>query len=222
MRSLLRMSSTLLAVCIVLVIATPTAMAVDEIVVDAGSDKLVKVKEQVIFNDACILEPVPLDPDRTYSFRWDFDDTLDMDQDGIPDNDGESHEQVTYWRYNLPGIYYVTLTVTDSILVAKDTIVVKVVENYPPDLFLEGDHVAVVGVPIQLNVTADDRDDKVASLIWEWDLGDGCQSEMAGPLIHTYHTLGQVSVWVRVADPSGNVVATSFNVTVVDVLAIIL
>ena len=98
MRSLLRTSFTLLAVCIILVIATPTAMAVDELSVDAGSDKLIKIKDQAVFNDACILEPVPLDPDRTYSFRWDFDDTLDIDLDGILDNDGESHEQVTSWR----------------------------------------------------------------------------------------------------------------------------
>ena len=216
MRSLLRTSFTLLAVCIILVIATPTAMAVDELSVDAGSDKLIKIKDQAVFNDACILEPVPLDPDRTYSFRWDFDDTLDIDLDGILDNDGESHEQVTSWRYHLPGIYYVTLTVTDGILVAKDTIVVKVVENYSPDLLVEGDHVAAMGVPIELNVTADDRDDKVDSLMWEWDLGDGTQSQLDGPLIHTYQKLGEVCVWVRVADPSGNVVAISFNVTVVD------
>lgn len=216
MSSLLQTSSTLLAVCIILVIATPTAKAVDELVVDAGSDKLVKAKEQVIFNDACILEPVPLDPDRTYSFRWDFDDTIDVDQDGSTDNDGESHEQYTSRRYQRPGIYYVTLTVTDGILFSKDTCIVKVVENYPPDLLVEGDHLATMGVPIQLKVTADDRDDKVDSLMWEWDLGDGGRSEMEGPLFHTYHKLGDVCVWVRVADPSGNVVETSFNVTVVD------
>ncbi|MCK5415733.1 MAG: PKD domain-containing protein [Thermoplasmata archaeon] len=216
MHSLLRTSSTLLAVYIIIVIATPTAMAADELELHAGNDKVIKVSEQVYFNEATIIKPDPRDPDRTYSFRWDFDDTLDVNMDGITDNDGESHEQFTSWRYNLPGIYDVTLTVTDSINVAKDTIEVKVVENYPPDLFVEGDHVTAMGVPIQLNVTANDLDDEVDSLMWEWDLGDGCQSEMAGPLIHTYHKLGELQVWVRVADPSGDQVATSFNVTVVD------
>jgi PKD repeat protein len=190
--------------------------AAEELEVFAGQDKVVKKGMSLDLNDAQVIKPVPPDPERTYTFRWDFDDQLDVDLDGVRDNDGESHERFAEWRYHRTGVYVVTLTVADGIHVAKDTLTVTVMENYPPRLLVHGDHLACMGVPTRLNVTAIDVDDGAEELVWEWDTGDGGRSGDAGPITYTYEEMGTFTVRVVVEDPSGNDAWANFNVTVID------
>ena len=216
MRSPRWFTSTLVMVSLLIVLTAPSMEAAEELEVFAGQDKVVKEGMNLDFNDAQIIKPVPLDPERTYTFRWDFDDELDVDLDGVKDNDGESHERFTKWRYHRPGVYVVTLTVTDGIWVAKDTLTVTVVENYPPKLLVHGDHLACMGVPTRLNVTAIDVDDGTDELVWEWYMGDDGRSKDAGPITYTYEEMGTFMVRVVVMDPSGNDAWANFNVTVID------
>lgn len=182
----------------------------------AGQDKVVKVGTPLSFNDAELIKPDPPDPERTYTFRWDFDDMVDMDLDSIRDNDGQSHDRYTEWTYHRTGVFVVTLTVSDGIHVAKETLTVTVIENFPPTLLVSGDHMACVGMPTKLSVTAVDIDDDVELLRWEWNMGDGGRSEERGPVTYTYEEMGVFTVHVVVTDPSGNDAHASYNVTVID------
>lgn len=216
MRSPRWFTSTLVLISLLMVLSAPSMEAAEELVVFAGPDKVVKEGMSLDFNDAQVIKPVPLDPERTYTFRWDFDNQIDVDLDGGKDNDGESHEQFTKWRYHRTGVYVVTLTVTDGTLVDKDTLTVTVVENYPPKLLVHGDHMACVGVPTRLNVTAIDVDDGPDELVWEWNTGDGGRSKDVGPITYTYEEMGTFLVRVVVMDPSGKDAWANFNVTVID------
>ena len=91
-----------------------------ELIVDAGPD-LGSWDVTVVFSDTTIISPDPLDPNRTYTFSWDFDDKVDVDSDGIFDNDNETTGQFLEWVFNDAGYHVVTCTLTDGFRKAKDT-----------------------------------------------------------------------------------------------------
>jgi PKD repeat protein len=201
--------------CLTAVIVVQQVSAADELEIFAGQDKNSIVNRQLRFNDAEIIKPDPPDPVREYTFSWDFDDRLDLDLDGIRNNDGESLDRYTTWAYDTPGIYIVTLTVSDGTNVVLDTLQVTVREDEPPYLQVEPYQVAPYGIPYQLEVTA--HDDAVEDLAWEWDLGDGGLSTEPAPLTHTYGQLGELEVIIKVVDLAGNEASARFTVDVVDV-----
>ncbi len=194
---------------------TPLVSAADELEIFAGQDKNSIVNREMRFNDPAIIKPDPLDPEKDYTFSWDFDDRVDLDLDGKRNNDGESFDRYPTWVYDVPGIYIVTLTVSDGTNVVMDTLQVTVREDEPPYLQVEPYQVVPYGIPCQLNVTA--HDDAVEDLIWEWNLGDGGRSTEPAPLTHTYEQLGELDVTVHVIDLAGNEASAMFTVDVVDV-----
>ncbi len=123
----------LLFLGVTLVVASE-ASAADELEIFAGQDKIVRVNTPLEFNDAEIIKPNPLDPERTYTFSWDFDNKKDISLDGVNDNDGESNERFTEWTYHLSGTFIVTLTVGDGFKTVKDTLKVTVNANEPPTI----------------------------------------------------------------------------------------
>jgi len=201
---------------VILVCASSHVQSATELEIFAGQDKTCKVNDNVPFSDARIIKPNPLDPERTYIFQWDFDDRVDSDQDGSKDNDVEREGQFTSWRFTHAGTFFVTLWVYDGIYVAKDTLQVTVLENHPPVLEAAPFQIAPLGIPYEYNVTVSDADDELSSLSWSWVLDDGYSSKSPPPLEHAYEMLGEYHVTVRVTDPSGNVVGTTFQVDVVD------
>jgi PKD repeat protein len=201
--------------CLSAVIVLQHVSAAEELEIFAGQDKNGIEKKQLWFNDADIIKPDPPNPERDYTFSWDFDDRLDLDLDGKRNNDGESLDRYPTWVYDAPGIYIVTLTVSDGTNVVMDTLQVTVREDEPPYLQVEPYQVAPYGIPHQLEVTA--HDDAVEDLVWEWDLGDGGLSREPAPLTHTYEQLGEMEVTVRVIDLAGNEASATFTVDVVDV-----
>jgi PKD repeat protein len=210
---------TVLIVVLILSAVLPSspAAAAGELTVFAGQDKTWCVNREYDINDAQIITPSPLDPEKSYSFSWDFDDRVDSDLDGIKYNDGESNEQYTSWVYHKAGTYTITLTVFDGTDVARDTLIVTVHEDLPPILQVEPYQMAPYGIPYQLDVVAEDDVDPVEDLRWEWVLGDGQTSMEPSPLNHTYGRLGEMNVTVFVFDRGGNEASFRFIVEVVDV-----
>lgn len=210
-----RVEALFVLLCLLTVLAFPHVSSSGDLEIFAGQDKNSIVNRPLRFNDPQIIKPDPLDPERDYTFSWDFDDRLDLDQDGFRNNDGESLERYPTWIFDTPGIYIVTLTVSDGTLEAMDTLQVTVREDVSPFLQVEPYQVVPYGIPYQLNVTA--HDDAVEDLIWEWDLGDGERSREPAPLTHTYEQLGELKVTVNVVDLAGNEASAMFTVDVVDV-----
>jgi len=88
-------------------------------------------EDDLVYFDAYIVKPDPIDPNTTYTFSWDFDDTTDVDLDGVFDNDNETMGKYTinesgvqhlYWSFSEPGRYNVTCTLTDGTRIVKDVI----------------------------------------------------------------------------------------------------
>lgn len=209
--------STIFAVLFLLMLVAPPCAAEQQFLeIYAGDDKVIKVGELLGFTDARIVSPAPLDPDLSYSFRWDFDDSVDVNLDSDTTNDGESHERATSWRYHIMGRYTVTLSVSDGTRNARDTLAITVVDNYPPVIVTEVDVTAPIGKPYLLNVTASDRDHDTSDLKWEWQFGDGTMSRSSGPYNHTYEELGTHLVTVKVLDPENAMTQTTISVMVVD------
>ncbi len=211
-----RLMTTMVIALLVIPLDIQCVEGTDDLEVFAGSDMVVKQGQRLYFNEARIVRPEIRDPDQTYTFRWDFSDMIDLNRDGIMDNDNESYEQYTWWRFHDVGEYVVTLTLSNGVQVAKDTVVIEVVENLPPVLSLPADHHACVGEPTRLNVTASDPDDDLATLMWEWRLGDERISVERGPITHTFEDPGLYDVTVLVWDDFGNQVTGEFTVTVID------
>lgn len=130
----------------------------DELEIYAGDDKLADVNEPVEFNDAMIVSPSPLNSSCTYAFYWDFDDMLDMNLDGIRDNDNDSGERYPEYTYHdpLPRVHVVTLTVREtdgtSERVAKDTLKVIIDTPWIDELRTNGD-TFLLQEPIHVSLT---------------------------------------------------------------------
>ncbi len=116
----------MLAIALLGIIVLGGAQAASDLEIFAGQDKTTYEHFPLGFNDAQIIKPHPRDPERTYSFHWDFDSSTDSDQDGVRDNDNQSRGQYTRWTYQVRGKYLVTLTVGDGEIYAKSTLVVTV------------------------------------------------------------------------------------------------
>lgn len=195
----------LLILGVTLVVASAVSAA-DELEIFAGQDKTVRVNTPLEFNDAEIIKPNPLDPERTYTFSWDFDNKKNTDLDTPPifDNDAESNERFTEWTYHIPGVYIVTLTVEDGFNTVKDTLQVTVKANEPPDIHVNSTESAFKDVEHIFYGDATDDNAPPHLLRWHWEFGDGESSDDAPPVRHVYGSVRGYQVKVRVTDPDND------------------
>jgi len=193
----------LLFLGVTLVVATEVSAA-EDLEIFAGQDKIVRVNTPLEFNDADIIKPNPLDEERTYTFSWDFDNKKDLNLDLIKDNDAESNERYTEWTYHLSGTYIVTLTVEDGFKTVKDTLKVTVNANTPPTITINDTQQAFKDV--EHIFYGDATDDNALShlLRWHWEFGDGESSDDAPAVRHTYGSVRNFQVKVRVTDPDND------------------
>jgi PKD repeat protein len=193
-----------LVTILILAVLTFGTSAAEELEIFAGQDKTQRVEVTVEFNDARIVTPDPLPPELTYYFSWDFNANTDADLDGSTTNDPDSNTRFTENKYNIPGVYVVTLTVTDSAGgKATDTLQVTIVENQPPEISAPDSITAYVDVEQEFHVTAIDDFNPPHLLRWEWDFNDGSKSNDAPPVTHTYNSERSYHVRVRVIDQDG-------------------
>lgn len=124
------------------------------------------------------------------TYFWDFGDG------GMGDGVETTH------IYDAPGIYTVSLTVSDgefeSPIATTTADVFTPPENRPPEADAGGPYDALVGEPVTLDGTGSfDPDEDVLSYLW--DFGDGMMGD--GPMpMHTYVETGRYIVTLVVSD----------------------
>jgi len=205
----------ILVIALAIFVASEVAAA-EDLEIFAGQDKNGRVNVAVDFNDARIIKPDPLDPERTYTFSWDFDAATDSNLDGDKINDAQSYEQFTQWTYTKPGKFLVTLTVTDGFNTARSTLNVNIRENQPPDIFVNETEQVYKEVEHTFYADAVDDNAQPHLLRWRWEFGDGTSSDDPPPVTHTFMAARVYEVKVRVTDPENAVSEETILVNVVE------
>ncbi|MCK4970282.1 MAG: hypothetical protein KAS77_07140, partial [Thermoplasmata archaeon] len=188
--------------------------AADELEIFAGQDKPGRVNDP--FNDAEIINPKPLNPERTYTFSWDFDSDWDSNLDGIKDNDGQSFDQFVEWTFFKPGKFLVTLTVDDGFTVAKATLFATIEENAPPTIYATDSETVFRDVEHIFYANATDDNAQPHLLRWHWEFGDGSSSDDPPPVAQTFVATRVYEVKIRVTDPEAAVAEHSILVQVTE------
>jgi PKD repeat protein len=196
------------------VIVAAEAAAADELEIFAGQDKTGRVNAKVQFNDAQIIKPDPPNPERTYTFSWDFDSEWDSNLDGVKDNDGQSFDRFTEWTFFKAGKFLVTLTVDDGVTTAKSTLFATIQENQAPDIFANESESSFREVEHIFYADAVDDNAQSHLLRWHWEFGDGSSSDDPPPVAHTFMATRVYEVKIRVTDPENAVAEHSILVSV--------
>ena len=172
-------------------------------IAEAGKDQM--VTHSVVSFDGSV--STDASDGEIVEYEWDFGDGRRAEG-----------EQVSH-VYRTPGVYRVTLTVTDdsgtSTKQASDTLVVtvnhKVVADAGPD------RLTVPGEALQFDSSGSfDPDGQVTA--YHWDFGDGRTSDEAAPA-HTFAEPGIYTVRLSVSDDSGHEAAMGYDDAVVTVNA---
>lgn len=198
------------------IIVTSEAAAADELEIFAGQDKTGRVNDPVQFNDAQVIKPDPPNPERTYTFSWDFDSEFDSNLDGIPWNDGQSFDRYTEWTYHKPGKFLVTLTVDDGFNTATSTLYATIKENQPPEIFANDTQSVFREVEYVFYADAVDDNAQPHLLRWRWEFGDGTSSDDPPPVAHTFMATRVYEVKIRVTDPENAVAEHTILVSVTE------
>lgn len=167
--------------------------------------------DAVAFDASCSTDP----DGQILLYEWDFDD------DGLTDATGMA---VTH-SFPTPGVYPVTLTVTDNDgAVDAQTQGVPVSaggvggDNQPPEpdfsiSFAEGDEANIGEVVTFQSDGSSDPDGSIVSYEWDYD-DDGLYDSTGTTASHVYHTGGAKIVTLRATDDDG---AAGFKTRVVSV-----
>ncbi|MEW6070067.1 MAG: PKD domain-containing protein, partial [Candidatus Thermoplasmatota archaeon] len=128
-------------------------------IANAGPDQYVYVHQIVQFNGSASFDP----DGNIANYTWNFND---------PYNQTPGYGATPMHIYTHPGIYTVTLTVTDDKgAKAMDICLVYVYNNLPPEVDPGTDQIRPFGYPVNFYATAKDSDDRIVKM--EWDYGDG-------------------------------------------------
>ena len=162
-----------------------------------------------------------VDPEGTFplSYRWDFDDKVDSNLDGIPWNDADSTLQSPTHTYNVAGTYNVTLRVSENggeWFTQKKTAVtildptsqpvqVKGMAYGPTDPATTDPAVTFIASAV---------DPTGGTLTYSWNFGDG-GTGTGNPVSHTYASAGTRTVSVRAQGAS----SYADSSTIVNVIA---
>lgn len=163
------------------------------------------------------LDPLEVDVDATAS--TDSDGTIasyDWEWgDGSPDGSGVTASHT----YNDPGVYALTLTVTDDDAATETftrTIYVTDV-NVPPDAAFSADPTSG-NPPVTVDVDASastDSDGTIVSYSWDW--GDGTPDGSGEITSHEYTAVGNYLITLTVVDDDGAVDYATTNISVTNV-----
>ena len=120
-------------------------------------------------------------------------------------------EKPTY-TFNTPGVYTVTLNVTDGAgNWATDTVIITVLDTTKPVANAGQDRTVNVGTTVAFD--AGDSTDNVGIVSYEWDFGDGTTGTGV-TTSHVYSTPNNYTVKLTVKDAAGNTATHSITVTV--------
>src|SRR5882672_3411755 len=143
------------------------------------------------------------------TFEWDFNEL-----DGLTPG-GDKQGPVVNWTYYSPGVFNITLIVSDgnasdagrtSAIVLPDNGTIIPGVNIPPVAVAQGDQLGTIDVPMQFNANRSfDLDGDPMTFTWDFDSRDGTTRVQAtGQVVSwTYHVAGEYNVTLTATDTQG-------------------
>ena len=118
------------------------------------------------------------------------------------------------YTFEIPGVYTVTLNVTDAEgHFTTDTVVITVRDMTPPLIEIGNYATVIENAPV--NFDASGSYDNVGIIDYQWDFGDGTFENSTIPsVIHSYTKPGVYTAMLTVVDESGNANSASISVVV--------
>jgi PKD repeat protein len=176
-----------------------TVRDITEPIANAGDDQVVHEDVAVAFDGSASTDNVGI-----ISYVWTFTDGTLQTLFGVNPS----------YTFETPGVYTVTLNVTDAEgHFTTDTVVITVRDVTPPLIEIGNYATVVENAPV--NFDASGSYDNVGIIDYQWDFGDGTFENSTIPsVIHTYTKPGVYTVILTVVDETGNVNSASISIVV--------
>jgi PKD repeat protein len=169
-------------------------------VADAGPDQTVDEDTQVILDGSGSWDNIGIT-----NYTWTF---TDVTPQILTSTDLSSLQ----YNFSTPGVYNITLIVTDAAANWKtDTVVITVLDVTDPMANAGSDQ--TVKVNTQIAFDADESSDNVGIVNYEWNFGEGT-TETSVTTTHTYTEAGTYTVTLIVIDEAGNSDTDTIIITV--------
>jgi len=158
-------------------------------IADAGPDQTVNEDTLVTLDGSNSLYSVDI-----INYTWTFTDVTLQTLIGVK----------TTYNFTTPGVYNITLNVTDAEgNWDTDNVTITVLDVTPPVADAGSDQTVEVGTTVTFNASG--SSDNVGIVSYEWDFGDGNTTTVTDPIIyHTYTAAGTYNVTLTVKDAAGN------------------
>ncbi len=169
---------------------------------DAGPDLTVDEGATVIFNGSGSLDNVGIE-----KWTWTFYDGGLISLDGVNSS----------YRFNDPGVFTVTLNVTDAVgNWQTDTVTITVRDITVPVAVAGEDRTVPAGMTVFFNGTLSSDNDKIKDFSWTFTY-DGEKRILEGEVVSFIFDKGGVyEIVLNVSDRSGNTDKDAFIITVID------
>jgi PKD repeat protein len=177
-------------------------------VADAGDDIDVLSQTLIYFSGSNSSDP----DGEIVSFDWNFDDYNNPGPETSTDMDPE-------YKYDLPGEYSVTLTITDDKGSTSSDIVNVIVRNRPPIAYAGESEINTVFEVIYFNGIANDPDGFITEYAWDFN-GDEVidwHASSMGETTYFYSKAGDYQAVFIVTDNFNAETRIIKNVTIVDI-----
>lgn len=167
---------------------------------DAGPDQIVNEDTLVTLNGSASWDDFGVE-----SYLWTF----------IDENMQSLSGEIVFYNFTTPGVYIVTLNVSDAGgNWAIDSVIITVLDVTPPVANAGQDQTVDVGAAVTFD--ASDSGDNVGIVGYFWDFGDNSTLNMTTPIAtHIYLETGNYTVTLTVRDAANNFAADTVTVTVV-------
>jgi PKD repeat protein len=166
---------------------------------DAGLDQMVDAGTLVNFDGSASTDNVGIT-----NYLWTFTDKTSQTL---------STANPSY-TFEMPGIYIVTLNVTDAQEnFSVDTVLITVRDATPPTIIIENNTIVVENAVV--NFDASKSYDNIGIAYYQWNFGDGTVENNTRPsTTHTYTKSGVYSLKLTLTDQAGNINSSSFSIDV--------